>query len=113
MAPSPEEIERRRSAALAAIRRVYGTPDDEHGATLFVSHHVDEIEPEFWRKHCGVPCPGPNQIFELLVLRPHWGEADDGDVDTLDFTLPDDVTDYVISVEFNENGDVVSVSMES
>jgi hypothetical protein len=50
------------------------------------------------------------------VLRSHWGDDDDGDeegIDTFDFTLPDEVTDYVISVRFDEDGEVESVSMES
>ena len=34
-------------------------------------------------------------------------------LDTLDFTLPEGVTDYVICVEFDDVGDVARVSMES
>jgi hypothetical protein len=49
----------------------------------------------------------------MLELRSHWGaEAEDG-LDTFDFTLPDDVTNYVIAVRFNEDGEVHDISMES
>lgn len=40
-----------------------------------------------------------------------WGG--DNDLDTFDFTLPDDVTQYVISVSFDETGAVEGISMES
>jgi hypothetical protein len=33
--------------------------------------------------------------------------------DVLDFTLPEDITDYVISISFNHQGQVVDISMES
>ena len=113
MTATPDEIERRRNASIDAIRRAHGTATDEHGATLFVSHHLDEIGDEFWLKHCGAVRPTATQVLDVLVLRSHWGEDDDDGIDTFDFTLPDDVTNYVISVEFDGNGDVSGVSMES
>ncbi|GAB5405926.1 MAG: hypothetical protein Aurels2KO_41570 [Aureliella sp.] len=108
----PDEIERRRKAAIDAIRCVHGTADDEHGATLFVAHHLGEIDADFWLRHCGVSRPTATQVLDILVLRSHSG-GDDDDVVTFDFTLPDDATNYVISVEFDGNGDVSDVSMES
>ena len=53
------------------------------------------------------------QVLDILVLQSHWGEDDDDGIDTFDFTLPDEVTNYVLSVEFDENGNVFGVSMES
>ena len=49
------------------------------------------------------------------MLRSHWGdeEEDEDGIDTFDFTLPEDVTDYVISVHFDEEGAVDDISMES
>ncbi len=110
---SPDEIERRRNAALAAIRRAHGTAADEHGATLFVSHHLDELGDEFWLKHCGVARPEPVQVLDILVLQSHWGEDGDDGIDTFDYTLPDDATNYIISVSFDERGSVSGVTMES
>ncbi|GAB5517716.1 hypothetical protein [Rhodopirellula baltica] len=89
MTATPDEIERRRNAAIDAIRRAHGTADDEHGATLFVSHHLDEIGDEYWIKHCGSARPDPTQVLDILVLQSHWGEDDDDGIDTFDFTLPD------------------------
>lgn len=113
MTATPDEIERRRNAAIDAIRRAHGTAADEYGATLFVSHHLDEIDDKFWLKHSGVARPSPTQVLDMLVLRSHWGADDDDGIDTFDFTLPDDATNYVISVEFNDNGHVSGVTMES
>ena len=37
-------IQKRAESARAAIKAAYGTEDDEYGATLFVSHHLAEID---------------------------------------------------------------------
>jgi hypothetical protein len=65
------------------------------------------------RTSVGTPRPEPSQVIDLLELRSHWGdEAEDG-IDTFDFTLPDGVTDYVIAVQFREDGEVDEISTES
>ncbi len=40
-------------------------------------------------------------------------EEEEEPLDTLDFTLPEGVTNYVICVEFDDSGNVSKVSMES
>ena len=100
-------------AALAAIKSAFGTGADEFGATLFVSHHLDELDPAYWESRLGTAEPEPSQVLDLLVLDPNWGQEDDDDIDSFDFTLPDGVTDYVISVNFDEKGQVTEISMES
>lgn len=112
MSASRDEIERRQKAALAAIKRAFGAKEDECGATLFVSHHLNEIEDSYWQKHLGTANPAPSRVLEILELRSHWGEEEDG-IDTFDFTLPGGVTDYVISVRFDETGSVEDITMES
>ena len=113
MTVSPPELERRKKAALAAIRQVFGTDGDEYGATLFVSHHIKEIEQAYWQKHLGTPRPEPSRVLDLLELQSHWSDDDDDGIDTFDFTLPGDVTNYVISVGFDQNGNVAEITMES
>lgn len=108
-----EEIVRREKLAISAIKSAFGTEDDEYGATLFVSHHLEEIEKDFWKKHLGTTEPEPRQVLDILVLRSHWGDEDDDGIDTFDFTLPEDITDYVISVRFDEEGQVEEITMES
>lgn len=108
-----DEIRKREKTALAAIKRAYGTEEDEYGATLFISHHLDEIEESYWRKHLGTTNPEPQKILDILELRSHWGDDEEDGIDNFDFTLPEDITDYVISVRFDESGQVDEITMES
>lgn len=105
------EIEKREKAAIPAIRSAFSTEDDESGVALFVKHHLQEIEGEYWQKHLGTSKPEPISVLNILVLRSHWGGDDE--IETFDFTLPENVTDYVVSVRFNESGQVEDISMES
>src|SRR5882672_6603428 len=111
MPANPDEIKKREAAARAAIRKAYGTADDESGATLFVSHHLEELHSAYWKKHLSTETPEPRRVLELLELRSHWGGDDE--IDTFDFTLPEDATNYVISVAFDEDGSVSGITMES
>jgi hypothetical protein len=107
-----EEIARREKSARDAIKRALGTKADEFGATLFVSHHLEEIEDSYWEKHLGTANPEPSRVLDLLELRSCWGDEEDG-IDTFDFTLPESITNYVISVRFDEMGRVEEITMES
>ena len=112
--PNPDEIAKREATARKYIGAIYGKPGDEYGVTLFVSHHLKEIDAEFWTKHLGTDAPEPRQVLELLELRlDEDDEGEEDEIELLDFTLPEYVTDYVISVEFDETGDVSNVSMEN
>ena len=111
MTANPDEIKRREAAARAAINRAFGTADDEFGATLFVSHHLEELDSSYWKKHLFMETPDPRRVLELLELRSHWGGNDE--IDTFDFTLPEEITEYVISAKFDESGEVSEVTMES
>ncbi|RYF17181.1 MAG: DUF2004 domain-containing protein [Comamonadaceae bacterium] len=108
-----DEAARREKAALGAIRNAFGTDADEFGATLFVSHHLEEIEAGYWQEHLGSATPEPVRVLDLLVLRSHWGDEEEDGMDVFDFTLPGEATDYVISVRFDDAGQVEEISMES
>jgi hypothetical protein len=105
-----DEVTRRANLALDAIRRAFGTSEDEFGATLFVKHHLEEIPESYWQQHLGTSKPEPASVLKLLQLRSNWGE---NDIETFDFSLPDDVTNYVISVHFDDSGTIDGISMES
>ena len=105
---TPTEIARRTAAALAAIKRSADKPDS--GVALFAAHHLAELEPVYWQQHAGTLRPSRDRVLELIELRSRWG---DGGIGVFDFTLPGGVTDYVISVRFDDGGDVDEVSMES
>ena len=106
------EIQRREKLALDAIKNSLGTEDGEFGATMFATHHIEELKSAYWLKHLGTETPEPKQVLDALQLKEHWGE-DENEMEVFDFTLSDEVTDYVISVRFDEAGSVEEVSMES
>ncbi len=118
MTAPADEIQRRDRLARNAIQAQFESAQqsadpDEEGVVLFVSHHLTEIDEEFWMKHCNVARPEPTQIFKILVLQSHWGEEEEDGIDTFDYTLPEDETQYLISVSFDESGAVCEISMES
>jgi hypothetical protein len=106
-----KEIARRTSAALAAIKQA--ADDADSGVGMFASHHLEELPPAYWQQHAGSPKPSRERVLGLLELRSHWGGDGEDGVDVFDFTLPGEVTDYVISVRFDDNGEVGEISMES
>ncbi|WP_325892441.1 DUF2004 domain-containing protein [Grimontia sp. NTOU-MAR1] len=96
------------ASALQAIKDSSGTEIGEDGVDLFVSHHLEELPTSYWVELLGTESPSSEQVIGLLVLRSKWeGE------EVYDFTLPGEVTDYVVSVTFNEEGKVESIEMES
>lgn len=103
-------IKEREKLALDAIRRAFGTAEGEDGINLFVEHHLAELPGSYWRQHLQVDAPEPAAVVSILELRSSWG---DDNIEYFDFTLPDKVTDYVVSVRFDEAGSIDSVSMES
>lgn len=111
MPASPDEIKKREAAARVAIKEANGTVADEFDATLFVSHHLEELDSTYWKKFFSTETPEPQRILDSLVLHSHWGG--DEEIDVFDFTLPEEATNYVISVNFDENGDVSCITMES
>jgi hypothetical protein len=111
MPASPNEIKRREASARAAIKRAFGAGDDESGVSLFVSHHLEELGAAYWKKHFSTDRPDSPRVLDALILRSHWGGDDE--IDKFDFTLPEEVTNYVISVGFDKAGEVSEVSMES
>ena len=108
------EIQKRKKVALEAIKAAYGTENDEFGATLFVSHHLKEIASSYWEERFNTPKPEAMQILDSLVLQNEFDDEDDEEeMDSLDFTLPGEVTDYLLCVSFDEDGEVEGISMES
>ena len=105
-----DEIPKRTTLALDAIRQLFGTQDGEFSTTLFVEHHMEEIPPSYWQTHLGTEKPEPAAVLGLLALTSRWG---DGDVENFDFSLPGKVTNYVISVHFDGDGNIDDISMES
>ena len=116
------ELGRRKTLALQAIHAAHSGKEHEYDVTIFITHHLEEIEPAYWLKHTGKEKPSPQEVLELLVLHHHWTPWDGDDPDSeddedglqiLDFTLPEGATQYVVCVEFSEQGEVDDIRMES
>ena len=98
--------------ALSKIKSLFGVSAGEDSVTLFVDHHLSELEPGYFLKTYGTETPNSSQILDSLVLVDSWSSEDDGNDNVFDFSLPGDVTDYLLSVRFSGES-VEEVSMES
>jgi hypothetical protein len=65
------------------------------------------------QKHLGCEKPDPVRVLDILELRSHWDSEGDDGIETFGSTLPNSVTNPVISVRFDEAGEVEEISMES
>lgn len=117
MLENNDEIEKRHKQAILAISNELETKADASAVSDFITHHLEEIDGDFWQKHLGSARPNSIQVLDLLVLRSHWSvvgnDIDDNGIDNFDFTLPENATDYVICVRFDKAGQVDTISMES
>lgn len=100
----------RQAQALAAIQQAVGTEAGEDGVDLFADHHRDELPASYWQQQLGDVAPTSAAIIDLLELKSAWGESE---IEYFDFTLPGDVTNYVVSVHFDEAGEIDGITMES
>ncbi|MDF1838183.1 MAG: DUF2004 domain-containing protein [Planctomycetota bacterium] len=98
-------------AARQAIQQSFGTEEGEYGSTLFVSHHLEEVEDTYWKKHTGSKSPDSEEVLDLLECR--FCTDGDGQLTGLDFSLPGDVSQYVLALSVDENGDLGEIEMES
>ena len=103
-------VKEREKLALDAIKKVFGTKAGEDSVNLFVEHHLAELPQSYWVQHLGSESPQASAVINLLELSSSWG---DGEIENFDFTLPCEVTDYMVSVHFDESGDIDEISMES
>jgi hypothetical protein len=104
------EVEKRAKLALDAIRKTYGTEAGEFSTTMFVAHHLEELPENYWHERTGAASPNPAAVLQLLEFKSNWGESD---IEHFDFSLPGDVTDYVLSARFNDAGEIDEISLES
>jgi hypothetical protein len=51
----------------------------------------------------GTATPEPGEVIGLLEFQSSWGEED---LKYFDFTLPGEITNYIVSVHFDSDGEV-------
>jgi hypothetical protein len=111
MTEHADELTRREHTARQAIKNGFDMEDEESGVAMFVAFHLEELPSAYWQEQLDTARPDPSAVLDILELHAHWGEPDE--MEYLDFTLPGKVTDYVISVHFDDKGKIVEISMES
>jgi hypothetical protein len=111
MTDHAEELSRRESAARQAIKNGFDMEDEESGVAMFVAFHLEELPSDYWQAQLKTARPDPSAVLDVLELHGRWGGDDE--MEYFDFTLPGEVTDYVISVHFDGKGRIVEISMES
>ena len=99
--------------ATAEILARHGTPEGEMNVDLFVSHHKEELSSNEWETCLGNAKPSDIEMpLKSLVLMDSGIPKAMEQSKTYDFSLPNGLTNYMISVRFV--GDTVeSVDMES
>ena len=103
----------RERRARETMRTALESQQAEDSVELFIQHHLQEIEASYWQKHFGTATPTAMQVLESPVLVQQWDEEDLEIHELYDFTLPEDVTNYLICVSFDSQGHVLGISMES
>jgi hypothetical protein len=104
------ESEKRQKLAFEAIKQAFGTESGEDSINLFIEHHLEELPQSYWQELLGASTPQPAAVLGLLQFHSSWGE---NDIEYFDFTLPNGVTNYVVSVHFDDSGNIDGTSMES
>ena len=101
--------------ARAAIQAQFEQQDEDGEVQLFIQHHLDELEASYWLQHTGTATPQAAQVLQMLVLSPHieWELEDEDDSYVVDFVLPDEVSQYVLCVEFDQDEQLLDICMES
>ncbi len=106
----PVKLEAMLAQAIARVRS-----EDEYWVGEYVEHHLEQIEPDDWK---GVlpegEAPSAAAVRRRLSLRRVWGTYDeDGLSLNLDHGLPAALTDYVVVVRIDAEGEIDEITMES
>lgn len=108
MVRQPSEDDRMK-AAVAAIRETNAVQRFP-AIQQFAEHHLEELDPAYWDIHTGSNTPTIDDVRRMIIADSTW---EDEDCIVVDCTLPDDVTNYLLSVRMDLQGNVTDVDMES
>lgn len=108
----PKELARFDAVARAAL--AHDLIDGE-SVRLYIDHHLAEVSPEDLEKMFGVRVGITDQQFLAAVVlkRVHLRPEDPDDIACFDYSLDESVTNYLLAVQFDEDGEVTSIEMES
>ena len=104
------------STARSAIRVDFAESPDG-SSSLYLGHHADEFSDEERAKHFGsrdAKNLGIRQLLNAIHLKRIGLYPDSDDpIAVFDYTIDEDATNYLLSIEFDEAGAVIGISMES
>lgn len=86
------------------------------GSRLYLSHHLEELDAEERMACFGTEDTeiGLDALMAALTLkRVGLYPEDEEKLAVFDYSIGPDVTDYILAVEFNPDGSLLAVSMES
>lgn len=120
MSVNKQEVEKRIAEAKAALLTDLKLPGDESDVREYIEHHLAEVEESYWAQQFGEARPPVELVVGKLTIHPFWMEEaleGDADLNRVDFTLPpnrgDEVTNYLLCVEFSADGSLFGICMES
>lgn len=110
------EAARFESVARAAIRSDFAE-DPDGSSNLYLSHHAEDFSDDERLEHFGTADAaglGVDQLLKSIHLaRIGLYPASDDYVAVFDFTIDEELTDYILAVEFGKDGSVTGISMDS
>jgi hypothetical protein len=104
-------------AARVAMVRDSNSGDEDAAATLYLSHHQSEFDTEELLRLFGTSTPSmadpAEMLSRLILVRVGLYPEDDDRRVLLDYSIDPNVTDYLLCVSFNAEGEPVAVDLES
>ena len=89
----------------------------EGTVATYLSHHAEELSEKELLKIFGVSDPDDltiDHLIDALQLKRIGLELGSDDLTAVfDYTIDEEATDYILAVEFNADGEVYSISMDS
>lgn len=93
------------------------TEKPEGTVGIYLSHHAEELGEKDLLKIFGIEDPDDLDIHHLLdalqLKRIGLYPGADGYVAVFDYTIDEEATDYILAVEFDGEGEVCGISMDS
>ncbi len=111
-----EKIPQLQKSAFDYLLESFNKGDDEGTVNLYMNHHLeflerDEVEEIFGTTDIDITCFLSKLILQRIGFYPD--SEDEDSFAVFDITIPGNVTDNVIAVNFDSDGELTWIAMES
>ena len=100
-----------------ALKADYAEKPDDGSAGVYLSHHAEELGEKDLLKIFGIADPDELDIDHLLdalqLKRIGLYPGSEGYCAVFDYTIDQEATDYILAVEFDSDGELCGISMDS